>query len=139
MKVLLKPLLFSLLLIVFGPSAYAQAQALTGDIEDAERRWDDVTARGDKDRYRQLLAEEFRWTYVTGEVIDKEEAITRLNPYTLEQVSKQFLKYRDSAVVYGTARLNFQGRPLNERWVRFWARNREGQWQAVYFQATEIQ
>ena len=115
------------------------AQALADDIEVVERLWDEIVAKGDKDAYRRLLADEFSWTYVTGEVIDKDEAVERLTPFALPEVSKQIREYGDTAVVYGTASLTFQGRPITERFVRVWARNEAGDWQAVLFQATEIQ
>ena len=117
----------------------AQAQQLTDDIESAERLWAESWTQGDKDVYRRLLAEDFTWTYVTGEVIDKEEAIARLSPFTIPENSKTINEYDGTAVVYGTASLNFRGRPITERFVRVWIKNEDGQWQVVLFQATEIQ
>jgi len=116
-----------------------QAQELTGNIESAERLWGETWTKGDKEAYRRLLAEDFTWTYVTGEVIDKDEAIARLNPFTIPENSKTINEYDGTAVVYGTASLNFRGRPITERFVRVWIRNEDGRWQVVLFQATEIQ
>jgi ketosteroid isomerase-like protein len=124
--------------LVLGASL-AQAQELIGDIESAERLWGETWTKGDKDTYRRLLSDDFTWTYVDGEVIDKEEAIARLNPFTIPENSKTINEYDGAAVVYGTASLNFRGRPITERFVRVWTKNEDGEWQVVLFQATEIQ
>ncbi len=128
-------------LIVFSITAVCplKAQELTGDIECAERLWAETWKKGDKETYRKLLADDFTWTYETGEVIDKDEAVSRHNPFTIPENSKTINEYGGTAVVYGTASLDFQGRPITERFVRVWIRNQDGWWQVVLFQATEIQ
>jgi ketosteroid isomerase-like protein len=112
-------------------------QEQTSDINEAETMWADAWTNGDKDTYRALLADEFTWTYVTGQAIDKEQAIEALNPFTIPEQSKTINVYGNTAVVYGTATLNFRGRPITERFVRIWVRKEAG-WQVVLFQATEI-
>ena len=131
--------LIALATFLIAAASPVQAQELTGDIESAERRWGETWTKGDKDTYRRLLAEDFTWTYVTGEVIDKDQAIAALNPFTIPENSKTINEYDRTAVVYGTASLNFRGRPITERFVRVWIKNEDGQWQVALFQATEIQ
>ena len=116
-----------------------EAQELLSEVNLAEQSWGLAWTNGDKLAYGDLLADEFTWTYVTGLVIDKEEAISRLNPFTIPENSKTIQVYGNTAVVYGTASLMFQGRPITERFVRIWNKNESGKWQAVLFQATEIQ
>ena len=60
-------------------------------------------------------------------------------PYGLHRLGVTMHVYADSAVVYGTASLDFQGRPIDERFVRVWVKNEAGRWQVVLFQATEIE
>ena len=117
----------------------AGAQQLDAEVNLAEKSWSSAWSNGDKSAYRELLADEFTWTYITGLVIDKEEAINQLNPFTITENSKTIQIYGNTAVVYGTVSLMFQDRPINERFVRIWVKNESGRWQAVLFQATEIQ
>ena len=116
------------------------AQASTEEeIAAAEEKWAAAWTNGDKTAYSELLADEFTWTYVTGRVIDKSQAVDALSPFTIPETSKTIHVYDNSAVVYGTASLVFQGRPIVERFVRIWVKNEAGSWQAVLFQATEIE
>jgi len=123
--------------LLLGGPAGAQEQAERADVEAAERLWSDAWTNGDKDTYRHLLAEEFTWTYITGRVIGKDEAIEALDPFVVTESSKTIHLYGDTAVVYGIARLTFRGRPITERFVRVWVKS-EGRLRAVLFQATEI-
>ena len=75
---------------------------------------------------------------MTGQVIDKARAVEALRAFTLSENSKTINVYGNAAVVYGTASLNFRGRPITERFVRIWIKNEAGEWQLVLFQATEI-
>ncbi len=118
--------------------AIAQSLELPSDIHAAEELWATVWTNGDKATYRSMLAEEFTWTFVTGQVNGKEQAVEALNAFTIPENSKTVKVYGNTAVVYGTARLNFRGRPITERFVRIWVKNADGQWQVVLFQATEI-
>ena len=115
------------------------AQSPADDIAAAERLWADTWTNGDKAGYRELLADEFTWTFVTGRVMDKNQAVAALSAFTIPETSKTIHVYADSAVVYGTASLDFQGRPIDERFVRVWVKNEGGRWQVVLFQATEIE
>lgn len=127
-----------LLAMAVSLSTISQAQELASDINEAEKMWATAWTNGDKETYRALLADEFTWTYVTGRVIDKEQAVEALNAFTILETSKIINVYGNAAVVYGTASLNFRGRPITERFVRVWVKNETGQWQVVLFQATEI-
>jgi ketosteroid isomerase-like protein len=120
-------------------ASLGQAQGLNSDIQEAERSWGDAWTRGDREAYRELLHDDFTWTYVTGEVVDKDESVARLIPFTIPEDSKTIREYGGTAVVYGTASLNFRGRPITERFVRIWVRDEQGLWRVVLFQATEIQ
>ena len=121
---------------ILTPSA---AQAPTDEITRAEEMWASAWTNGDKAAYTDLLSDEFTWTYITGRVIDKNQAVDALNPFTIPEDSKTIRVYGDTAVVFGTASLVFEGRPITERFVRMWVRNETGRWQAVLFQATEIE
>ena len=83
------------------------AQQLDAEVNLAEQSWSSAWSNGDTSAYRELLADEFTWTYVTGLVIDKEEAINRLNPFTITENSKTIRIYGNTAVVYGTVSLMF--------------------------------
>jgi len=133
---ILAAFLISIVLLMIGT---VQAQQLTDDINAAEQLWAETWTKGDKETYRKLLTGDFTWTYVTGEVIDKSQAVERLNPFTIPENSKTINEYGDTAVVYGTASLRFRDRPITERFVRIWIKNSDGLWQVVLFQATEIQ
>lgn len=140
MKLVFNPLITviaSCLILLYSNNA--GAQELLAEVELAEQSWASTWINGDKSAYRELLADEFTWTYITGIVIDKEEAINRLNPFDVTENSKKIQIYGNTAVVYGTASLMFQGRSIIERFVRFWIKNENGKWKAVLFQATEIQ
>ena len=128
------------LLLASGVSipSIAQSQELASDIDEAEELWATVWTNGDKETYRAMLAEEFTWTFVTGQVNGKEQAVEALNAFTIPENSKTVNVYGNTAVVYGTASLNFRGRPITERFVRIWVKNAAGRWQVVLFQATEI-
>jgi len=113
------------------------AQALIDDVTRAEEAWIAARMAGDKTAYAALLSEEFTWTFVTGRVTDKQQTVDNLRAAPSPETSKAIRVYRDAAVVVGTARLMFEGRPITERFVRVWAKSGDG-WRAVLFQATEI-
>ena len=128
-----------LIALIVSIPTQLRGQELLSDIDEAEKMWANAWTNGDKETYRELLADEFTWTYITGKVIDKDQAVDALNRFTIPENTKTINEYGNTAVVYGTASLDFRGRPITERFVRIWVKNEAGRWQVVLFQATEIQ
>jgi uncharacterized protein DUF4440 len=112
------------------------AQAVKDEVTRAEEAWAQARTAGDKEAYSNLLADDFTWTFTTGNVTDKQQTVDNLRAAPSPVTSKDIRIYQDAAVVVGTAKLTVGNRPVTEKFVRVWAKRR-GIWRAVLFQATE--
>jgi ketosteroid isomerase-like protein len=119
-------------------SPASNAQDLTVEIENVEQEWLSAITAGDRTTYDKLLSKDFTWTFVSGRVIGRDQTIEAIGPVAVTESEKSIRVYKDSAVVTGIASLEYQGRPLTERFVRVWINGSNGRWQLAYFQATEI-
>jgi len=119
-----------------GVGVTLAAQAIRDEVTRAEEAWVQARINGDKESYGNLLADDFTWTFITGNVTNKRQTVDNLLAAPSPETGKDIRIYRDAAVVVGTAKLTFGNRPVTERFVRVWAK-RGGTWRAVLFQATE--
>ena len=115
------------------------AQTTRDEVMRAEESLRQASMKGDKTAYASLLADEFTWTFIDGRVIDKKQRIDSLPARGIDVTSKEVRvqQYENTAVVVGRAELIMGGRPITERFVRIWVK-RDGRWQLVLFQATQI-
>ena len=85
-----------LLASVVSIPSMSQTQELASDINEAEELWATVWTNGDKETYRAMLAEEFTWTFVTGQVNDKEQAVEALTRISHRKVARTTMEALNS-------------------------------------------
>jgi hypothetical protein len=127
----------TLLAFCAGVGLTLAAQAVRDKVTRAEEAWVQARMNGDKKSDSNLLADDFSWTFITGKVMNKQQTADNLGAAPNPEINKDIRVYQDAAVVVGTAKLTFAGKPITERFVRIWAKS-GGVWRAVLFQATEV-
>jgi uncharacterized protein DUF4440 len=113
-------------------------QDMMDEIRSAEAAWMSARLTGNRAAYAELLANDFTWTYTTGRVLNRQQSIAALQPRPAPALERTVHAYQHCAVVAGNATLTLEGKPVHERFVRVWSKEREG-WRAVHFQATEVE
>ncbi len=116
------------------------------EVIELERAFGEALTRLDKARLDSLMADDFLLTNTIGKVVSKTQVIADITSpdYELESLVNDDISariYGDVAVVMarGSAKGRYKGRDASGqfRYTRVWVK-RQGRWQAVVAQATNI-
>jgi ketosteroid isomerase-like protein len=117
----------------------------TGDLtmlRELNQAYLDSVRRGDVERFRQLLADDFQASTPAGEILDKSEFLERTaGPRTLDRLEGQDVRIRilgDVAIIHAaTSYTSVTGQDGRGRYTDDWQK-RNGRWVCVSAHVTRL-
>ena len=106
-----------------------------------DRAWNDAYRTGERERLREILAENWLGVFPSGETLTREQLISGGAPAgaEVEQTFSEFSLhlFGDTAITRGRVEVRVEEEHIRQRFMRVYAK-REGRWWAVAVQVVAI-